>query len=127
MDNKGQASLEMAIFGALILAAIITLFSYAQKLNDQQYVAMDAFRSALKKANEASEYGGTASYSIIEHRRYIAGDFFRQGSRATVSDGSQVLWGKLPIDVVDRELDMGEFAQRIRRGINCQICVVARR
>lgn len=88
---KAQASIEMAIFGSLILAAMVSLFSYSQRLNDEQYLTMEAFRGALREARRVK---GTAQYVSLDHRRYVSGDFFRKGSRTAVYGSGMVFWGK---------------------------------
>lgn len=90
-SNQGQASLEMALIGSLILAAMVTLFSYTRRLNDEQRLTMQAFRNALRKAKQCD---GIASYVALEHNRYSVGDFFRRGSVNTVSGQGVVYWGK---------------------------------
>jgi len=128
MNQKGQASLEMAAFGSMILIALVSLFSYGQKVNDQQYLLMSAFRHALANAHgleggdsENGGFGGAASYTIIETPRYYAGDLSHKGSRSTVSGGGSVLWGKLPISTIEETdpvtnepyttIDLGDFGE----------------
>ena len=97
-NKKGQAVVEMALFGSLILLIFATLLSYMQRLNDQQYVQMEAFRRALEKGNtfqgETSEgAGASVQFSLIENRRHsdISGGF-RKGSAQTLSASSNVFW-----------------------------------
>ena len=48
-NKRGQAAVEMAIFGVIVLMVFGTLLSYLQKLNDQQYIQMETFRQSLAK------------------------------------------------------------------------------
>ena len=97
-NRKGQAVAEMAIFGSLVLLLFGSLLSYGQRYNDQQYVQMEAFRRALKKANdglgtEGSGAGASARYQLIENRRHadLSGNF-RKGSAQSFSSSSNVFW-----------------------------------
>jgi len=97
-NKKGQAVVEMALFGSLVLLIFATLLSYMQRFNDQQYVQMEAFRRALAKGNtfqgETSEgAGASVQLSLIENRRHsdISGGF-RKGSAQTLSASSNVFW-----------------------------------
>jgi len=138
MNQKGQTSLEMAAFGSMILIALVSLFSYGQKVNDQQYLLMSAFRHALANAHglegggENEGWGGAASYSILETPRYYAGDLSHKGSRSTVSGGGSVLWGKLSINTIEKTdpvtnkpyttIDMGGFGESSIYKINEDEC-----
>ncbi len=89
-NKRGQAILEMAIFGSIILFLFGMLLAYMQRQNDQQYVLMEGFRRALQKgcANNSS-----AQITLLENRRYadISGNF-RKGSPNTLSSSSSVFW-----------------------------------
>ena len=96
--NKGQAIMEMAIFGSLFLFLFSIFLSYSQRLNDQQYVQMETFRRTLEKActaKGASSLG--AGYSVqmtdLQQRHNVdASEGFRKGSTSTVSASSSVFW-----------------------------------
>lgn len=95
--KKGQAVVEMAIFGSLVLLVFATLISYLQRFNDQQYVQMEAFRRALEKGNDykppTGGRGASVQLSLIQNRRHsdISGGF-RKGSAQTLSASSNVFW-----------------------------------
>ncbi len=96
--KRGQALVEMAIFGSLILMIMGILLSNFQRFNDQQYVQMEAFRRTLEKActyrgADASGAGASARLTYMNHRRFVnlSGDY-RKGSRATLSATSNVFW-----------------------------------
>lgn len=98
-NKKGQAVVEMAMFGSLILLIFASLLSYLQRFNDQQYAQMEAFRRALQKANDyAPDTGGrgvgaSVQLSLIQNRRHsdISGGF-RKGNAEILSASSNVFW-----------------------------------
>lgn len=97
-QKKGQAVVELAIFGSIILVAFGILLSYLQRMNDQQYVQMEAFRRGLAKActylGETSEgAGASVQYTLMQDRRYVdlSGDLGK-GSSTTLSASSSVFW-----------------------------------
>ncbi|MBP7215884.1 MAG: hypothetical protein KBA46_01220 [Candidatus Omnitrophica bacterium] len=118
--KKGQAVVELAIFGSVILFAFGMLLSYSQRQNDMQYVQMEAFRRALQKACQGPVLteqtfdfenpsiggglggiidlimpgkGASVQYTVLQNRRYadLSGDFGK-GSPQTVSASSNVFW-----------------------------------
>lgn len=97
-NKKGQAIVELAIFGSIILLIFGTLLSYLQRMNDQQYVQMEAFRRSLEKActylgNTSEGAGASVQYTLLQDRRHVdlSGNF-RKGSSSSVSAFSNVLW-----------------------------------
>lgn len=109
--QKGQAVVEFAIFGSIILLGFGVLLSHIQRSNDQQYLQMEAFRQAQNKActylpsNDGA--GASVQMTIIQNRRYadISNDFAK-GSPQTVSANSSVLWA-IP-EVADSDDDEGD-------------------
>lgn len=103
VKRKAQAILEMGILGSLLLFIILQLISYMQRMNDQQYLTMKAFRRALWEAyhkdwtdpSDGKSYtkGGSVTLTEIEHRRHYAGDFFGKGTRNVLSSSAYVYWG----------------------------------
>lgn len=97
-NKRGQAMVEMAIFGALILFAFGMLISYTQRMNEQQYIQMEAFRRGLEKANTYagsadSGAGASTKYTLMENKRLAdISDSFRKGSPTTISGSSSVYW-----------------------------------
>ena len=97
-NNKGQAIVELAIFGSVILFVFGILLSHLQHLNDQQYAQMEAFRRTLEKACThrgitVDGAGASAQVTLIENRRYAdISDNYRKGSGQTVSASSSVFW-----------------------------------
>ncbi|MBU0504006.1 MAG: hypothetical protein KKG43_06425, partial [Candidatus Omnitrophica bacterium] len=51
--NKiGQAAVEIAVFGSLIILAVGALLSYTRTIREQQLLEQQVFRQALKDAYE---------------------------------------------------------------------------
>src|SRR3989338_2695978 len=97
-NGKGQAVVEMALFGSLIIIILAVLLSYIQRSNDQQYTQMEVFRRALQKActfqgEESEGAGASAQYTMLENRRHIdlSGNF-RKGSSQIMGASSNVFW-----------------------------------
>jgi len=92
LTKIGQAAVELAIFGSLIMTGFAVLLSYSQTFTEQQALQQQAFRMALRRAYDDN---GFVSYNIIKHHRTpnIFGNF-GQGNRESVSAGSSVLWSK---------------------------------
>lgn len=97
-NKKGQAILELAIFGTIILTIFGVLLSFLQRFNDQQYVQMEAFRRTLEKSctylGETSEgAGASVQLTFLEDRRHadLAGGLGK-GSGTTLSASSSVFW-----------------------------------
>jgi len=98
INKRGQAMVEMAIFGTLILFVFGMLISYAQRMNEQQYIQMEAFRRGLEKActfagSEDSGAGASVQYTAMENKRLAdLSDTFRKGSPTTIRGSSSVFW-----------------------------------
>lgn len=96
-NKKGQAVVEMAMFGSLILLIFASLLSYLQRFNDQQYAQMEAFRRALQQGNDhkpvSGGRGASVQLSLIQNRRHsdISGGF-RKGSAQILSASANVFW-----------------------------------
>lgn len=93
--RKAQALTEMAIFGTLILLCLYYLLSYLQRLNERQYVAQEAFRSALARAHDGGV--GSVSYSVFSNRRSTSINAPVIGERGQASGSAQIYWGTPPI------------------------------
>lgn len=96
-QQKGQAVVEMAIFGSILLLLFGTLLSYLQRSNDQQYIQMEAFRRALEKGctygSESDGAGASVQLTLIQNRRHtdLSGEFYK-GSPQSLSASSNVFW-----------------------------------
>lgn len=129
--NKSQAILEMAIFGTIILTLLATVISYVQRMNDQHYVAHEAFRSALKQAHDAYDgQGASVSYTIFDHNRSVNPFSPVRGEKGQVS-GSAVVYWAVPTaededdEDYDKELSetwykFGEYAVNIKDDFNTE-------
>lgn len=97
-DKKGQAMVELAIFGSIILVMFGILLSFIQRFNNQQYVQMETFRRALEKActyqgEESEGAGASVQFTLLTDRRQaeVSGGF-RKGNANTFSASSNVFW-----------------------------------
>lgn len=102
-NKGGQAVVEMAVFGGIILLIFSVLLSYTQRLNDQQYLQMEAFRRALERAEifQDPDAGGGASvqFSLIQDRHHFgASSGFKKGSPQRMSASSNVYWAVPKVD-----------------------------
>jgi uncharacterized protein (UPF0333 family) len=89
-DRKGQAAVELAVLGALVILAFSYLISYSERLNRQQANLMQTFRAALKTANDANSSG---SFTKVAHRRMAnVTNPFQLGSVEVFSDSASVYW-----------------------------------
>jgi len=69
--ESGQALLELAIFGSLILMILGALVSYGLRYNFQQQADQEVFRKANEYAMKGDDVGdeyGSASYTVIRDR-----------------------------------------------------------
>jgi hypothetical protein len=67
--QKAQALSEMALFGSIILLCFYYLLTYLQRVDRQQYLLQESFRSALKKASAPEK--GSVAYNIFSNRRQV--------------------------------------------------------
>jgi hypothetical protein len=95
-DKKGQAIVEIAVFGSLILFIFGALLSYVQQFNNQQHIQMENFRMSLERAcNYKVSTGAGASVQTVslENRRQSdLSSGFKKGSEQAFSASSSVLW-----------------------------------
>jgi len=97
-NKKGQAVLEMALFGSLILFGFSVLLSYLQNMNNQQYGEMETFRRALEKActytGETTDgAGASVQLSLMQNRRNVAvSGGYKKGTPTSVSASSSTYW-----------------------------------
>jgi len=99
-NKRGQALLELAILGSIILLIFGILLSYMQRQNDQQYLQMESFRRALEIGNTGGATpadkiagGAAAQLTVLENRRHVdLGNYFMKGSPNSISASSNVFW-----------------------------------
>ncbi|MCU0666744.1 MAG: hypothetical protein MUF05_06595 [Candidatus Omnitrophica bacterium] len=122
--EKGQAVIELAIFGGLILFLFGMLISYMQRLNDQQYTKMEAFRRALQKGctyigSESEGAGASVQYTLLQNRRNADFSSFKKGSPQTVSGSANVFWavpkvGEQPENTMTYRINEDEYTRKFR-------------
>ncbi len=88
-SRKAQAVLEIGLLGSLILIVFSLVIGYIQRLNDDQYLLMSNFRSALKKAHDEN---AIVSYTTLEDRRHVDTNSPLQGKRVNMSSSNYVHW-----------------------------------
>jgi hypothetical protein len=104
---KGQAVIEMAIFGSLILIVFGVLVAYMQRMSDEQYVRMETFRRALQEAHTTplDPSGAKAQVANLQYRRHanVSGGF-GEGARQAFQSAASVLWSVPSPGETTREL-----------------------
>lgn len=91
-SNKGQAALEMAILGTLMLLAFATLLSYAQRFEEQNKLKMEVFRNALSRAYVRNS--GVTSTLKRDTRSLNIFSRFSEGQSSNVAASANVMWVK---------------------------------
>lgn len=89
--KRGQAIVELAIFGGLILVAFNMLLIYGQRLDNTQRLKMQAFRKALQMAFYRNS---AVSYAIKQNTHQadlFSGSF---GQPTALSASASVMWQK---------------------------------
>jgi hypothetical protein len=103
----GQAIVEMAIFGILILLCLAVLIQYGQFFNAQQASQMSAFRQALVLAHHYSHRAnemGQVSFTDSQDVRVVSPFGSYDGSQNTqIQSGALVLWDPNYYDHYGRE------------------------
>jgi len=94
---KGQALIELATLGAILIFCLGILINYGLQANYQQEAFMDTFRRTMYLAyNQTSEQlgpNGGASVSAIDDRRMISPDnAYGLASRSGFESGASVTW-----------------------------------
>lgn len=88
-NKRGQALVELAVFGTFFLLIIGALVSYGVRYNDQQKTEMTAFRRALKIASDPNR--GSGSYSIISDKPIPdPSDLYGVGSPTAITSSASV-------------------------------------
>lgn len=88
----GQAALEVAILGSLILVVFASVLSYGQRFDSQVDIKMEAFRKAL---NRAYARNAGVSYTLKKDKRFysLLGNF-GEGQPNSMSASATVMWQK---------------------------------
>jgi hypothetical protein len=96
--QKGQAVLELAILGSLIIMAFATVIGLSEGYNRNQSYMQQTFRATLYKAQEANDAGAV---STVDFRRMPnVTNPMELGTVGEFTSGNSVLWsdGKLKAD-----------------------------
>ena len=90
--KKGQAILELALFGSILIMLLGLLVSYGMKYNFQQQVMQQAFRKALASASDVQNNKPSSVSHIVIKDRHIPNPAnpFAVGSVAPVSASASV-------------------------------------
>jgi len=67
-SKKGQAILELALFGSILILCLGLLIRYGLSINYSQRLQMEAFRQAVKRAYSGRNTFVNASYTILEDK-----------------------------------------------------------
>jgi len=88
----GQAALELAILGSLVLVVFASVLSYGQRFDSQVDLKMEAFRKAL---NRAYARNAGVSYTLKKDKRFynLLGNF-GDGQPNSMSASATVMWQK---------------------------------
>ncbi|MCF7892890.1 MAG: hypothetical protein K9L77_01845 [Candidatus Omnitrophica bacterium] len=95
--QKAQALSEMALFGSIILLCFYYLLTYLQRVDRQQYLLQESFRSALKMASNPAN--GSVAYNIFSNRRQVSINSPLIGERSQLSGAGQVYWGAVEYEL----------------------------
>ena len=91
-NNRGQAVLELAILSSILIVVLAAFFNYAQRLDAQQAVKMEAFREALFKAYNRNS---AVSYTLKkDSRQFNLMGGFGQGQPSSTGATVSVMWQK---------------------------------
>ncbi len=90
--KKGQAVLEMALLGTLVLFIFSALLVYGQRLDLRQQLKMEAFRKAIQRAY----YDNSAVSYTIKRDTHIPNLFsgYGNGQYASTQASATVMWQK---------------------------------
>ena len=87
--KKSQAIVEMGVFAGVTLLALGILVSYVAKMNSDQYMLMESFRYALKKAHDENKI---VAYGTWDDRRQTSVQSPIVGEKITSSGAGYVHW-----------------------------------
>jgi len=91
LSLTGQALLELAIFGAILIMLLGILLNYGLRYSFQQKTMMSAFREALRESDNP-DLGGQASVTVIQDKHIPnPSNPFAVGSVMPFSSGASVI------------------------------------
>lgn len=96
---RGQALVELAVFGSILLLAVAFLIRVGMRMNYQQELAMRSFRDGLRVAGKLGKHREEqvpqVSYTIFEDRQVpTPGDPFGLNQRTRFAGAANITWGK---------------------------------
>lgn len=119
MNKGGQALVELAVFGSILILLMGTLLTYGLKYDLQQQADQQAFRRALWYQGPSSKFSAsTVSYSIQKMRHVPdPADPFGFGSVTYASGSGTVTWdwnlgatpegpNSLPVSIMDVQANL---------------------
>lgn len=68
LNNKAQALIELAVFGAVLLGALGFLLTYGMSSNYSDSLNMQAFRHALQKAYDARRTYYNSQVIVMDYK-----------------------------------------------------------
>ncbi len=90
MNRKGQALLELAILGSLVIVAFSILIGYSERYNREQSYMQQTFRATLQAAYDANN---SASYATVDFRRMPnVTSPMEIGALSVFSSSNQLVW-----------------------------------
>lgn len=112
-SERGQALVELAIFGSLILLVMGLLISYGMNADFAQKASMDSFRRALGIASDPNE--GAATVVMVNDRHIPSpGNTFGMGSMVPVSGSANVIRNHHMQDTADTEDELPKVTLNIQ-------------
>lgn len=93
--KKAQAMVELAILGPLLLMAVGLVVTYVAKMNNDQWVLMEAFRRALAHAHDENKNVG---YGTYDDRRMASVQEPILGQKTPSSGSACVVWSIPSVD-----------------------------
>ena len=117
--RRGQALVELAIFGSLLIMVLGALISYGLNYDFSQQVSMEAFRRALATASNspANNQPISASHIVLKDRHIPSpSDPFGVGSVTPVSSSASVTRNYKLQEVPENEAELPRIAVQVKGG-----------
>jgi len=91
--HRGQALVELATFGSILLFCLGMLVQYGMQANNEQIVGMKAFRSAMRQAWNNTGPSAGASLQLVEDKRMPTPDnAYGLAERSKFEASADVTW-----------------------------------
>jgi hypothetical protein len=106
INLKGQAILELATFGSVVLFCLALLVHFGLQMNYQQNVQMQAFRKSLKLAYYKQGPNAQASLTMLKDKPAVdPRDKWGFADRVSVGGGATVTWGNTLNEIYTTSID----------------------